>query len=552
MAQPATLAALPEEILLQILIYVSNSTTDSLAVLHTSKRLSRIIKPLLYRTILLPARKVCYAYGSKGVQDRILSVASNIDFIAQYIQDFGLCRGETALKTPIRGIEYQVVSGIQSLLTKVPPGQLLSFRWDIHARCPAKLIHHLHDHQRNLETLIIYHRSFNHFVQPPYFTFNLLNFKNLCHLCIYGYMPKPEYERLTAQLPTILQTLKTLVVVQLRPGHHLQQAQWPSRFIDRMTGRSPKSYELIYPSLETFAYDNNDAFTISLFAALSLESISQLPNLRALHSRFFLTTRLIVNFDPRVPILLQTLEVWWCNMRLLSKFLLAFQGLVNLDILVPQPEDFIDAAPILHHATSLRSLALWKVRSIATQGPFMVPMPHSLMMSLGKGLQKLEEFCATLHPDYDPFKEHLFPNLKLLWAYNSDTRDLSPPDIMPKHPWMPPQLKRAKDRPEWTRKNTLLQRDLSAYPDLTIPKTLKAVAFGHFQRVFGGSIQVNGVFHREDVDDEVGESGNNIISWRRIAMGDLVKKYPDLLSPYEATFGVPLMERYAPGPGFSV
>lgn len=151
-----------------------------------------------------------------------------------------------------------------------------------------------------------------------------------------------------------------------------------------------------------------------LSADLHLDSISQFPNVRAFHSRFSLTSCLLSNFDPKVPIRLRTLEVQGCNITVLSNFLLAFQGLRDLDIMVSPDEDYLDSAPILHHAATLKRLALWKLVDPPGRGPMIMPTPFPLMKSLGVGLEQLEELCAALTQEYDPFQENHFPGLKLL------------------------------------------------------------------------------------------------------------------------------------------
>lgn len=40
------------------------------------------------------------------------------------------------------------------------------------------------------------------------------------------------------------------------------------------------------------------------------------------------------------------------------------------------------------------------------------------------------------------------------------------------------------------------------------------------------------------------EEGDKTVVWKRIGMRELAWKYPDLLSPYENAFGVPLMKRH--------
>ncbi|KAF3313117.1 hypothetical protein TWF173_006290 [Orbilia oligospora] len=560
MAYNTTLTSLPEEILLQIFTYVSDSTKDTISILSTSKKLNRIAKPLVYNTILLPARKKWVLYESTGVRERINILASNIDAVAPYIQEFGFCKAEPVLEIRESAKKFLICEELVPVLAKIPAGQLRSFRWDIRADCPKSIISNLHTHQQNLETIIIYHPSFDRISEPATFTnklktlvtspkpfaLDLQVFQNLRHLCIYGhvYTASEAKQLLMNQLPTALKTLKTFTMVNLTHGHQF----WPSfSGVDTSVIKKSKNFmEVTYPYLETFAYDDN-AFGAMFSKYISLESISQFPNLRALHSRFFLSSTLLSNFDPKVPIRLKTLEVQGCSIEILSNFLLAFKGLQDLDVLVLLAEDYPDPAPILHHAETLKRLVLWRVVRPSGRLPRLAPIPFALMRSLGKGLGRLEEFCATLPQEYDPFEGNLFPELKLLWLYNTDS-NYSRIDAIPECPWIPPTNYEIKSHPQWVIKNQTLQLDITAHPNLTIPKNLKALAIGHCSRVidleaetsFGSVINFS---RTERLYERVREENDTVI-WRRIGMRELARKYPDLVSPYEDTFGVPLMKRY--------
>ncbi|KAF3139646.1 hypothetical protein TWF569_008497 [Orbilia oligospora] len=562
MAHNITFTSLPEEILLQIFTYVSDSINDTISILSTSKKLHRIAKPLVCNTILLPARKGWGFYESTDVRERINILTSNIDAIAPYIREFGLCQAEPVLEIRESTEKLRISEELAPVLAKIPVGQLRSFRWDIRADCPKSIISNLHTHQQNLETIIIYHPSFDRISEPATFTrklktlvtgpksfafaIDLQVFQNLRHLCIYGhvYTSIEAKQRLMNQLPTALKTLKTFAMVNLTHGHQL----WPlfSGVDTSVIKKSKKFMEVTYPYLEIFAYDDN-AFGAMFSKHISLESISQFPNLRALHSRFFLSSTLLSNFDPKVPIRLKTLEVQGCSIEILSNFLLAFKGLQDLDVLVLLAEDYPDPAPILHHAETLKRLVLWRVVRPSGRLPRLAPIPFTLMRSLGEGLGRLEEFCATLPQEHDPFEGNLFPELKLLWLYNTDS---SRPkiDTIPEYPWIPPTKDEIKSHPQWVIKNQTLQLDITAHPNLTIPKNLKALAIGHCSRVIDLEAETNSGsvinFSRTERLYELVREGNDTVIWRRIGMRELARKYPDLLSPYEDTFGVPLMKRH--------
>ncbi|KAF3206252.1 hypothetical protein TWF192_000984 [Orbilia oligospora] len=493
------------------------------------------------------------------VRERINTLTSNIDAIAPYIQEFGLCQAEHVLE--IRGSteKLQIAEDLVPILAKIPVGQLRSFRWDIRTNCPKSIISNLHTHQKNLETIIIYHPTFdrvseattfthklkNLVTSPKPFTFDLQVFQNLRHLCIYGHISSEAKQRLMNQLPISLKTLKTFIMVHLPHGHHL----WPLfRRVDTSNIKKSKSFMgITYPYLETFADDNN-AFGAILSKHLNLESISQFPNLRAFHSRFFLSSTLLSNFDPKVPIRLRTLEVQGCSIEILSNFLLAFQGLQDLDVLVLPGEDYPDPVPILHHAETLKRLVLWKVGQPFGRLPRLAPIPFALVRSLGKGLGRLEEFCATIPPEHDPFEGNLFSELKLLWLYNTNSKR-SNIDSASGFPWIPPTTKyEIKSHPQWVIKNQTLQLDITAHPNLTIPRNLKALAIGHYNRVVDLEAEANpnhivNSNRTERLYERVKE-GNDTVIWKRIGMRELVRKYPDLISPYEDAFGVPLMKRY--------
>ncbi|KAK6510667.1 hypothetical protein TWF506_009769 [Arthrobotrys conoides] len=225
---------------------------------------------------------------------------------------------------------------------------------------------------------------------------------------------------------------------------------------------------------------------------------------------------------------------------------MAFQGLRNLDVFVSQEEDYLEPAPILHHAETLKRLALWKVVQHNTQIP-MMPIPSSLMKSLGEGLSKLEELCATLPREHDPFEGNRFPKLKLLWLYNNNP-NRSSIDFTPEYPWIPPTNDEIKYHPEWILKNSTLQLDLTAHPSLTIPKNLTALAIGHYNRVVDLEAELNLGFDgnlkcTERLYERILEDDDRIV-WRRIGMRELARVNPELLSPYEDAFGVRLMKRH--------
>ncbi|KAK6334992.1 hypothetical protein TWF718_010433 [Orbilia javanica] len=547
-----TLTTLPDPILLQILTYVlQTSPNTTLPLLTTSKKLYKLSKPLVYTTILLPA------YSTGG-----------------YIQHFGLCQAEPAIEIKEDSEKARIAEEVVSILEKIPEGQLRSFRWDIRTKCPKAILTTLHTRQQNLETIIIHYPSFS--LNPespgsssgsssttntltrklkglvskhPSFTFNLPPFQNLQHLCIYGSIPKAEKEKLVTHINTILKNLKTFVIAELSTIHHFWQLQRHTAESNKHK-KTKKPRELItYPLLETFASDDNILGSI-LSTQLNLDSISQLPNLRSFHSRCSLTPHLLSNFNPKVPILLKTLEVQGCKIEILSKFLLAFQGLKNLDILALPEEDYLDPTPILHHAATLKRLALWKVVQLNNRAPTMIPIPAPLMKSLGDGLPVLEEFCATLPREHDPFEPNQFQSLTLLWLYNNNPNPSST-NFTPEYPWLPPRNDNLKSFPQWTQTDNLtLERDLTTHPNLTIPKNLKAIAIGHCNRVINLETKANirsidNSMYTERLYERVKEGkADNAIAWRRIGMKDLVRKHPDLMSPYEDAFGVRLMERH--------
>lgn len=141
---------------------VSQSAKDIISVLVTSKQFYRISKPLVYITILLPARMGWEIFDSIDIRDRIKVLTSKIDSIARYIQDLGLCQAEPMLEIREDTEKRRVSAELAPILAKIPPGHLRSFRWDIRAKCPEEILTNLHTHQLNLETLIIHYPSFDY------------------------------------------------------------------------------------------------------------------------------------------------------------------------------------------------------------------------------------------------------------------------------------------------------------------------------------------------------------------------------------------------------
>ncbi|KAK6354071.1 hypothetical protein TWF730_008489 [Orbilia blumenaviensis] len=393
---PLAFTALPEEILLHTLTYVSESLEDTLAVSITCKKLNRIMRPLLYGTVLISPRKASSELGPVDAQATMDSLLSQVNLIAPYIQHFGLCKAEPALDLSREISRERVTEDLMLILAKIPPGQLRSLRWDGNFSYPESIAEHLQTYQKNLETLIIDLWCNTSYQDPKKvkFSLDIFAFRNVRHLCLYSSsMPFSNVQWLLANISKLLINLKTLAVMRSNRGYHLWTSTQPTD--EGIYSRSRTSFEIIYPFLETLACDDDD-FGSQLPHHLGLESISQFPNLRSLYSRLCLSSRWLSNFDPKVPILLTTLEVQDCIMTVLSKFLLAFQGLVNLDIAVSPGEDYLDDAPILHHAATLKRLVLWKTGRFGRSNQGLMPIPLPLMRSLGKGLERLQEFCALI------------------------------------------------------------------------------------------------------------------------------------------------------------
>ncbi|KAK6529528.1 hypothetical protein TWF281_008700 [Arthrobotrys megalospora] len=542
---PLNFSALPEEILLQILTEVSQSANDSCVVSLVSKRLNRIVTPIIYSTIVLPARKGSSRHGSIDVRVKLQMLRSTIDWAAQYIQHLGIYAPEGPLDIGSYPERAQVCEAVLPILVKIPPGQLRSFMWPYHARPFPPIITHIQKHQQNLETLICYPETITGSLRDAGIPTTPFAFQNLRHMCIRGYINGTQIQELIECIRDIFRKLETLTVTTLVGD----QLFWPFMRGNnvKVHPRSQTSNRDTYPLIKTFGCEGDD-FWSRLLTNLNLWSISQLPNIRSLYARVCLSQHLLGNIDPKVPILLTTLDVQGCTTRILSEFLLAFQGLRNLDVLIDSGEDYLQPAPIEHHAATLKRLALWRAGGVLTHSvPGLIPIPPSLMASLGDELKVLEEFCAPVPREHDPFEGRRFPALKLIWLYNSNS-DPSRLDYPPNYPWTPPPIWAIKDSPEWTLRDSALEREIDL-PTTSLPKNLKAVAIGHYARLM--NLYRDSEYTRSQprpgytasLYEQVGDVSKRI-AWKRISMKEFSSKHPGLLSPNENTFGVELLERH--------
>ncbi|KAF3931600.1 hypothetical protein ABW19_dt0210148 [Dactylella cylindrospora] len=299
--------------------------------------------------------------------------------------------------------------------------------------------------------------------------------------------------------------------------------------------RGPESYNVSYPQISVFGLNNSNE-SRAVISEMKLESISQMPNLRSLYVRNEpWIMALFRNVDTTIPIRLTTLHVQYCNSSVLEKFLVQFQGLVDLDIQVSAKDRYPATISILHHKSTLRRLALWKSSSWLAGTD---PLPIDTMHDLGSGLLNLRELCAPLPRLTDPFESGRFPSLRFLWVYNM-SRISSNPDFEPDYWWIPSSnhnTNRQKCSALWLGNIPRVYR----CPKF-IPPNFKAVAIGDSTRlddIFRGTFTECAGCRLY----ELLEQGHTLM-WQTVSMEELAVKYPDLLSPYSETISLPLAQQ---------
>ncbi|KAK6344250.1 hypothetical protein TWF696_007892 [Orbilia brochopaga] len=530
---------LPVEIWLEILHHVGTDPQPQYtyaALAQVCKRLNEIVTPFVYESLILPAWQLPTEPELKAA---IIAKVWSTRSFGMFCPDTVAWKYLLVQKPGSDDVVPQEY--LADIINAIPEGQLHSLVWSCCIPLAPDLYKIILDRQSNISSLWLNVRDLPVTPQPNIRSansnrssnsvVNLTDFPNLRHLSLHGgiYSNIPDIVNILSSVEPIFNNLKTFTLgaLDITYHHHMHHGEADT---SRYTAGA-ESLTISYPKLETLAFDLSSG-TWRTLGQLKLERISQLPNLTSLYARSNLDgMRLLKHFDPAVPIRLTTLHVECCRNDILADFLYAFQGLVDLDIVVSAQQEYISARPIIHHKESLRRLSIRSAkRPQLGNGSFMYgtdPLPLGLMRSLGDYLQNLEEFCATLAKfQEDPFEGSRFPNARLLWIY-SHMQENSEPEFW----WIPSTSNRENQRKFRMPTSPGPQR----MGTKSLPKQLKVIAIGNYPRLnhpYPGPPRVYELIGRDF-----------FITWKKIDLRQLVDKYPDFLSPYSNCMNSPLLKR---------
>ncbi|EPS40643.1 hypothetical protein H072_5447 [Dactylellina haptotyla CBS 200.50] len=520
----ASLLGVPNEILFEILGALEYPIREFHSLARVCRRFNEMVTPLLYENVVLLARESSAKYISEDARHRLQKLDETLGSKRQFVQHFGLQLPDSPstelVKTSHRPSLAQALVGF---LEKMPDHSLKSFVWDTDLMCPENIFHKVQRSQcKSIETI---------FIRPEYFESwnpwtNVFN----------SSLNVVDEWLILSTLETHFPNLESFSCGRLDEHHHGGILEYdPSQ--ERQLLASEESKTLSYPSLKLLSFDLSRTLK-RLFQAKCLDGIQQLPNLTALYARDNShIMKLLYNFDPVIPIRLTILHIDMCAGPVLSRFLLAFQGLVDLDIYLSLDEKYyIPAAPIVNHNKTLRRLGLYmKAGNLRVAEP----LPEQLMYELGRSLPDLEELCAPLLAmgKYDPFARDRFPGFKFLWIINMSP-DPAHLDSEPEYWWIPSSGDGHKTEKNWPGIGSdLCERDKY------LPRKLVAVAIAHIPRTNTGYIDTNRFKPVENRLYELSSQGK-MLTWKTISLPDLVEKYPSLLSPFMSTIDLPISKTY--------
>ncbi|KAJ6259709.1 hypothetical protein Dda_5347 [Drechslerella dactyloides] len=520
-AEPAPIPpalCLPVEIWLEILHHVGPQPHYTYTILaRVCKLLNDIVTPLLYEALILPAWQLP---DEPKLKSAIIAKAWSTRQFGMFCQDAVAWR-YALMEKRVDGMVRQLY--LADILNAIPNGQLHSFIWSCCIPFPKMLYDAIIDRQQNISTLWLNIQDLklptfdNHIpemTEPVSTEFDFSRFPNLRHLSLHGSMDSTRdyLTNILSSIAPIFKNLKTFTLgsLEVTYGPHMHHGEADTR----LYAADKSSLSISYPTLETLAFDLSAGTRFTL-QHLKLQRLSQLPNLKSLYARNNIEgMRLLRHIDPAVPIRLTTLHVDCCRNEILSDFLHAFQGLVDLDIVTSAQEDYTSARPIINHSATLRRLSIRN------------PIPIGLLHSLGDHLDKLEELCATLCKSDDPFSKGRFPNLRLLWIY-AHPQEKSEPEF-----WWFPSTDTSTNKRKFRMPSSLMMQGTST---LALPKSLKTVAVGNYPRLdypFQSAPFVYELIGRDF-----------FITWKRVNLQQLAAKYPDFLSPYSNCMNTPVVKR---------
>ncbi|KAF3922665.1 hypothetical protein ABW21_db0202560 [Orbilia brochopaga] len=541
---------LPVEIWLDILYYVGTSpqsqyTYASLA--SVCRRLNIIVTPFLYESLILPLwqlakdrelqtgliAKACVArqfglFCPEQIPWKLYIEGEKRPGV-KYFDPFGLTPQYGGKRFP----RYPPQLTVDKILNAIPAGQLETFVWSCNIPLGSVLYDNIRYRQPNITTLWLKVQDLtlpglnSSIPDSSNFSkdvFSLASFTNLQHLSLHGniepsagfsdggFSQRGSVSDILSTIDPIFKNLKTLSLGAHHEGFKYQHRGDNGPADTPIPRASAESLHISYPNLETFAFDPVCG-TSQTLQRLKLERISQLPNLTSLYApNRTENMRFLKYWSPDIPIRLTTLHVDCCRNDVLIDFLFAFQGLVDLDIVMSPWEESFNARPIIHHKETLRRLSIRSIeKMVAGHGCSMYgtePISAELMRTLGDYLDNLEELCVTLCGTGDPFDKFRFKNLRLLWVYNHQTPKKCEPDFW----WFP-----CGD--ESTNKSRFR---MPSVPDpqgsvlKCLPKNLKIVVAGNYPRQ---NRHPNGV---PRVYELIGR--DFFITWKRVDLRQLATK----------------------------